>query len=125
MGDQNPQDFAEKVLQSLKRSSRAVDLSDKLEEKPVVKKSEPVVEKSVSFVKKSESVVSAQSNDVQAFGQPGGGGQGPGTGGNKDIVIIPGYGGAAATSTSQINFYWDSPTTPDATGVDAKVRATI
>ena len=54
MGDQNPQDFAEKVLQSLKRSSRAVDLSDKPEEKPVVKKSEPVVEKSVSFVKKSE-----------------------------------------------------------------------
>ena len=44
---------------------------------------------------------------------------------NKDIVIIPGFTGTAATSTSQINFYWDSPTTPDATGVDAKVRATI
>ena len=118
MGDQNPQDFAEKVLQSLKKSSRAVDLSDKPEEKPVVEKSDPVVEK-------SDPVVSAQSNDVQAFGQPGGGGQGPGTGGNKDIVIIPGYGGAAATSTSQVNFYWNGPAVADSTGVDTNVRATI
>ena len=67
MGDQNPQDFAEKVLQSLKKSSRAVDLSDKSEEKPVVEKSATVVEKSAQ-------VVSAQSNDVQAFGQPSGSG---------------------------------------------------
>jgi len=111
MGDQNPQDFAEKVLQSLKKSSRAVDLSDKPKEKPVVEKSAPVV--------------SAQSNDVQAFGQPGGGGQGPGTGGNKDIVIIPGYGGAAATSTSQVNFYWNGPAVADSTGVDTNIRATI
>ena len=107
MGDQNPQDFAEKVLQSLKKSSRAVDLSDKPEVEPVVEKSAPVV--------------SAQSNDVQAFGQPGGGGQGPGTGGNKDIVIIPGYGGAAATSTSQVNFYWNGPAVADSTGVDDPV----
>jgi hypothetical protein len=125
MGDQNPQDFAEKVLQSLKKSSRAVDLSDKLEEKPVVEKSAPVVEKSDPVVEKSDPVVSAQSNDVQAFGQPGGGGQGPGTGGNKDIVIIPGYGGAAATSTSQVNFYWNGPAVADSTGVDTNVRATI
>ena len=111
MGDQNPRDFAEKVIQSLKKSSRAVDLNEVPEPEP---KQEAVTP-----------VVSAQSNDVQAFGQPGGGGQGPGTGGNKDIVIIPGFTGTAATSTSQINFYWDSPTTPDATGVDAKVRATI
>ena len=125
MGDQNPQDFAEKVLQSLKKSSRAVDLSDKSEEKPVVEKSATVVEKSAQVVKISESVVSAQSNDAQAFGQPGGGGQGPGTGGNKDIVIIPGYGGAAATSTSQVNFYWNGPAVADSTGVDTNVRATI
>lgn len=112
MGDQNPRDFAEKVIQSLKKSSRAVDLNEVPEPEP---KQETVTP-----------VVSAQSNDVQAFySQPEGGGQGPGTGGNKDIVIIPGYAGTAATSTSQVNFYWDAPTTPDATGVDAKVRATI
>ncbi len=118
MGDQNPQDFAEKVLQSLKKSSRAVDLSDKPQEKPVEEKSAPVVEKSAP-------VVSAQSNDVQAFAGPTGGGQGPGTGGNKDIVIVPGYGGAAATSTSQLNFYWSAPAVADSTGVDTNVRATI
>ena len=110
MGDQNPRDFAEKVIQSLKKSSRAVDLNEAIE--PA--QNEPAL------------VVSAQSNDVQAFySQPEGGGQGPGTGGNKDIVIIPGYTGTAATSTSQVNFYWSAPTTPDSTGVDANVRATI
>ena len=76
MGDQNPRDFAEKVIQSLKKSSRAVDLNEVPETEP-----EPKQETVTP-------IVSAQSNDVQAFGQPGGGGQGPGTGGNKDIVII-------------------------------------
>ena len=33
----NPQDFAEKVLQSLKKQSRAVDLSDNNVEEIVVK----------------------------------------------------------------------------------------
>ena len=112
MGDQNPRDFAEKVIQSLKKSSRAVDLNEVPEPEP---KQETVTP-----------VVSAQSNDVQAFySQPEGGGQGPGTGGNKDIVIIPGYTGTAATSTSQVNFYWNAPTTPDSTGIDNNVRATI
>jgi hypothetical protein len=110
MGDQNPRDFAEKVIQSLKKSSRAVDLNEVIE--PAQNEPAPVV--------------SAQSNDVQAFySQPEGGGQGPGSGGNKDIVIIPGYTGTAATSTSQVNFYWSAPTTPDSTGVDTNVRATI
>jgi hypothetical protein len=112
MGDQNPRDFAEKVIQSLKKSSRAVDLNEVPEPEP---KQETVTP-----------VVSAQSNDVQAFyAQPEGGGQGPGSGGNKDIVIIPGYTGTAATSTSQVNFYWNAPTTPDSTGIDNNVRATI
>lgn len=31
MGDQNPRDFAEKVIQSLKKSSRAVDLNEVIE----------------------------------------------------------------------------------------------
>ena len=114
MGDQNPQDFAEKVLQSLKKSSRAVDLSDK-PEKPVVEQ---------SSVKAS--TASTASNDFTAyFSQPVAGGEGPGTGGNKDLVIIPGYGGAASTSVSQVNFYWSAPATPDSTGIDNNVRATI
>ena len=110
MGDQNPQDFAEKVLQSLKKSSRAVDLSDK-PEKPVVEQ---------SSVKAS--TASTASNDFTAyFSQPVAGGEGPGTGGNKDLVIIPGYGGAASTSVSQVNFYWSAPAIPDSTGFDYNV----
>jgi hypothetical protein len=111
----NPQDFAEKVLQSLKKQSRAVDLSDKYEEEIVVKQEivQPV------------SPVEPFSQDFTAFGQPSGGGLGPASGGNKDLVVVPGYGGTAATSTSQINFYWNAPAVPDSTGVDTNVRATI
>jgi uncharacterized membrane protein len=111
MGDQNPQDFAEKVLQSLKKSSRAVDLNDKpeLDPEPV----QPVTQQSTN-------------RDFTAyFNQQEGGGQGPVTGGNKDLVIIPGFGGAASTSVSQINLYWSAPNIPDSTGVDTNVRATI
>ena len=103
----NSQDFAEKVIQSLRKSNRAVDL------KEPSASTNPVV-------------VKAQSEDVQAFySQPEAGGQGPGSGGSKDIVIIPGYSGTAATSTSQVNFYWSAPAVPDSTGVDTNVRATI
>ncbi len=110
MGDQNPQDFAEKVLQSLKKSSRAVDLTTKSEEN--VNQS-PVSEKAVN-------------RDVTAFfTQQDGGGLGPAAGGNKDLVIIPGFGGAAATSVSQINLYWSAPNVADSTGVDTNVRSTI
>ena len=91
-----PLDFAEKVLQSLKRQSRAVDLT-----------------------------ASSVSRDFTAYGAQEAGDPGPGSGGNKDIVIIPGFGGAAASSTSQVNFYWNAPAVPDSTGIDNNVRATI
>jgi hypothetical protein len=63
------------------------------------------------------------SSDFTAFGAPTS--PGPTSGGNKDILILPGYGGAAATSASLINFYWNSPTTPDQTGVGTSIRSTI
>ena len=81
-----PENFADKVINSLRMQSKAVDLS--------------VAE----VVEQSTEPVSL--GDVVAYGSPSGGGTGPGSGGNKDIVIIPGYGGVAATSTSQVNFYW-------------------
>ena len=119
MGDQNPQDFAEKVLQSLKKSSRAVDLNDKPEEASVEASVEAVVEAKSDFSQQ------AVSRDFTAYGSVPQGGQGPGTGGNKDLVIIPGFTGAAATSVSQINLYWNAPNTPDSTGVDTNIRTTI
>jgi hypothetical protein len=94
-----PLDFAEKVLQSLKRTSRAVDLN--------------------------EPIASSVNRDFTAYGSQEAGDPGPGSGGNKDIVIIPGFGGAAASSTSQVNFYWSAPAVPDSTGIDNNVRATI
>jgi hypothetical protein len=108
MGDQNPMDFAEKVLQSLKKSSRAVDLNE-------------------PDVQEEQNQVSAQSvdRDFSALGSVQAGGQGPGAGGFKDLVVIPGYSGTAATSVSQVNFYWSAPTTPDATGTDLNIRSTI
>ena len=105
----NPQDFADKVLQSLKKQSRAVDLTDKNVEEDVVE----------------QASVQPLSQDFTAFGSQIGGGLGPSSGGNKDLVVVPGYGGTAATSTSQINFYWNAPAVPDSTGVDNNVRATI
>ena len=105
----NPQDFAEKVLQSLKKQARAVDLTDDTSEENVVE----------------QASVQPFSQDFTAYGSQIGGGQGPGSGGNKDLVVVPGYGGTAATSTSQINFYWNAPAVPDSTGVDNNVRATI
>ena len=94
-----PLDFAEKVLQTLKRTSRAVDLN--------------------------EPIASSVNRDFTAYGAQESGDPGPGSGGNKDIVIIPGFGGAAASSTSQVNFYWNAPAVPDSTGIDSNVRATI
>ena len=107
MGDQ--ENFADKVIQSLK-GTRAVDLTEDT--------TQPDVE-----------AASADAVDLEfrAFGSPGGGagGTGPATGGNKDIVILPGYGGAASTTPSQINFYWNAPTTPDLTGIGNSIRTTI
>ena len=105
----NPQDFAEKVLLSLKKQSRAVDLS------------EPNTESQIT----SEDPIAFRQQDFQAFGSLQQGGAGPASGGNKDLVIVPGYGGSAASSVSQVNFYWNAPAVPDSTGVDANVRATI
>jgi len=100
-----PENFADKVINSLIKQAKAVDLT-----------AEEVV---------AQSTVPVPLGDFVAYGNPSGGGTGPGQGGNKDIVIIPGYSGTAATSVSQINFYWSAPTTPDSTGVDTNIRATI
>ena len=100
-----PENFADKVINSLIKQSKAVDLTA---EEVDAQSTDPV-----------------PLGDFVAYGSPSGGGTGPGQGGNKDIVIIPGYAGTAATSVSQINFYWSAPTTPDATGVDTNIRATI
>ena len=95
-------DFAEKVIQSLKKNQRAVDLTEpKVEDEVVVQ------------------------SDFEAKGAQDAGGDGPLTGGNKDINIVPGYGGVAATSVSQINFYWNSPAIPDTSGFGQSVRTTI
>ena len=95
-------DFAEKVIQSLKKNQRAVDLTEpKVEDEVVVQ------------------------SDFEAKGAQDAGGDGPSTGGNKDINIVPGYGGVAATSVSQINFYWNSPAIPDTSGFGQSVRTTI
>ena len=107
-------DFADKVINSLKKSSKAVDLTEQVVEKVI--KSEEVV---------AQGTQPEVLGDFVAYGQPGGGGAGPSAGGNKDIVIIPGFGGATGTSVSQINFYWSAPNIPDSTGVDSNIRATI
>ena len=106
-----PLDFAEKVLQSLKRASRAVDLNEPITPSYTVNSNEPIA--------------SSVNRDFTAYGAQEAGDPGPGSGGNKDIVIIPGFGGAAASSTSQVNFYWNAPAVPDSTGIDSNVRATI
>jgi len=96
------EDFAEKVIQSLKKNQRAVDLTEpKVEDEVVVQ------------------------SDFEAKGSQDTGGDGPLTGGNKDINIVPGYGGVAATSVSQINFYWNSPAIPDTSGFGQSIRTTI
>jgi hypothetical protein len=103
------EEFQKKVLESLKKNLMAVDLSDQPEEQ--------VVEQA------STEDFQAQTNDFIAFGAPQA--AGPTSGGNKDIVILPGAGGATANSASQINFYWNSPTIPDTTGIGQSIRATI
>jgi hypothetical protein len=104
------EEFADKVISALQKSQKAVDLSAQ-----AVPEVAPEVAPEVQA-----------KSDIVAFG-----GQvipefdGPITGGFKDILILPNYGGTAATTPSQINFYWKSPTIPDQTGFDTNVRATI
>ena len=102
-------EFQKKVLESLKKNLMAVDLTDTPEEIENKVEDAPVVE--------------AQSYDFTAFGAPQG--AGPTSGGNKDIVILPGAGGTSANSASQINFYWNSPTIPDTSGIGQSIRATL
>ncbi len=102
-------EFQKKVLESLKKNLMAVDLTDTTEEVENVVEDAPVIE--------------SQSYDFTAFGAPQA--AGPTSGGNKDIVILPGAGGTTANSASQINFYWNSPSIPDTTGIGQSIRATI
>ncbi len=102
-------EFQKKVLESLKKNLMAVDLTDTTEEVENVVEDAPVIE--------------SQSYDFTAFGAPQA--AGPTSGGNKDIVILPGAGGTSANSASQINFYWNSPTIPDTTGIGQSIRATL
>ena len=108
-------DFQKKVLDVLKKNLKAVDLSETQPEvQPEAQpETQPVVEPRVLM----------SSSDFTAFGIPTA--AGPTSGGNKDILILPGFGGAAATSASQINFYWNSPAIPDTTGFGTSIRTTI
>ncbi len=104
-------DFQKKVLETLKKNLKAVDLSEQpVEDQPVAQSM-------------SEPVPTVMSGDFTAYGAPTT--NGPTSGGNKDIIILPGFGGAAATSSSLINFYWNAPTDIDATGVGTSIRATL
>ncbi len=105
-------EFQKKVLETLAKNLKAVDLSE-----------EPTVEKAVQPVVLSSSDVQAMSSDVTPFAFPTA--AGPTSGGNKDIVVLPGFGGAAATSASQINFYWNAPNVPDTSGFGTSIRTTI
>lgn len=97
--------FSDKVVKKLQKQNLAVDLTE-------------VVEEAAPEAVQEE--VAVQSQDFQAMAQAPGN---PGTG-IKDIVIIPG-GGTAQTSTSQINFYWEKPTTQGTDNTDAFLRSTI
>ena len=116
-------DFQKKVLDTLKKNLKAVDLSD---EQPKVQpevqpKVQPEVQPEVQPV--IEPRVLMSSSDFTAYGIPTA--AGPTSGGNKDIVMLPGFGGAAATSASQINFYWNAPAIPDTSGFGTSIRTTI
>ena len=124
-------DFQKKVLETLKKNLRAVDLS---EQEPVPD-TEAAVEAPVETPVEAPKVIDPSQMSTQDFNALGLGdvsafggfqsGPGPTSGGNKDILILPGYGGAAATSASQINFYWNSPLVPDTTGIGTSIRTTI
>ena len=127
-------DFASKVIKSLQKNNQAVDLTstDEVVEEITVLP-EPVAEPVAEPVVEPEPVVDpviepvavpSSLGDVTAYGAPQTA-DGPTTGGNKDIIIVPGFGGAAATSVSQVNFYWRAPATVDITGFDTNVRSTI
>jgi hypothetical protein len=137
----NPQDFSEKVLAKLKELNRAVDLTEETVQPQAVVESvvqEMSTTSDASQMMDDEALKSAVlkilndnavSYNFEAFGTPGGPGGGgtiPVSGGNKDILIIPGFGGTSAETTSQINFYWSEPATiPSAQNGDTGARASI
>lgn len=95
--------FSDKVVKKLQKQNLAVDLT------------EDVVVEAVP------EEVTAQSQDFQTMVANSGD---PGTG-SKDIVIIPGVSATTQNSTSQINFYWDKPTTQGTDNTDTFMRSTI
>jgi hypothetical protein len=112
-------EFQKKVLDTLKKNLKAVDLSDEQPEvQPVVT---PEVQPSAQSGVEPRALMA--SSDFTAYGIPTA--AGPASGGNKDILILPGFGGASANSASQINFYWNSPSIPDTTGFGTSIRTTI
>lgn len=102
--------FSDKVVKKLQKQNLAVDLTEEIVEEAAPEAAPEVAPQEVAV----------QSQDVQAMAQAPGN---PGTG-IKDIVVIPG-GGTAQTSTSQINFYWEKPTTQGTDNTDAFLRSTI
>jgi len=96
--------FSDKVVKKLQKQNLAVDLTEDV------------------VVEAAPEEVTAQSQDFQTMaansGTPGASANG------KDIVVIPG-GGTSADSTSQINFYWSKPTTQGSTNTDTNFRTTI
>ena len=75
----------------MKDRNKAVNLSD-LEDS-----------EQISTVIKNLSV--NENKDFSAFGAVS---SGPTSGGNKDILIVPGFGGTSSETASQINFYWSA-----------------
>jgi hypothetical protein len=112
-------DFQKKVLDTLKKNLKAVDLSD--EQPEVQPEVQTEVQPEVQIEVQPRALMS--SSDFTAYGIFTA--VGPTSGGNKDINILPGFGGAAATSASQINFYWNSPSIPDTSGFGTSIRSTI
>jgi hypothetical protein len=104
----NRDEFSEKVLAKLKEKNRAIDLT----EEEIVESAKP----------EPEIIAQSEPTPDQNFVAFDATGAAPTSGGNKDILIIPGFGGTTAASASQINFYWIEPATvptdnvTDATG---------
>ena len=106
--------FSDKVVKKLQKQNLAVDLTEEVVEE-AAPETAPEVAPEVA-----PQEVAAQSQDFQAMTANSGN---PGTG-IKDIVVIPG-GGTTQASTSQINFYWEKPTTQGTDNTDAFPRSTI
>lgn len=107
-----PDTFQDDVIKKLKDRNKAVDLSN-LEDSEQIS----------SIIKN----LSVEDNKFSAFGATN---PGPASGGNKDILIIPGFGGTSAETTSQLNFYWSagyttSSGTPPSNNNDGNKRTSI